>query len=57
MPYLEPQLGVLMEDVLNREVDDPLWVQVVVDYLSLTDFDPAGVLLVACSRFERAHRV
>jgi hypothetical protein len=57
VPYLKPQLGVLMEDVLNREVDDPLWVQVVVDYLSLTDFDPAGVLLVACSRFERAHRV
>ena len=54
MPYLEPEVHVLVEDVLDAEMFDPLWIEVVVYDFCFTRGDPWSVLLVAMAGLEGA---
>jgi hypothetical protein len=57
MPHLKPQIEIFVEDVLHVKVLYPLRIQIVVDYLGLSYFDPTGQVLVANTRLHGAHRV
>jgi hypothetical protein len=57
MPNLEQEVQVLVENVFDAEMLDPLWVEVVIDDFRFTSRDPGRVLLVALSDFECTLRV
>lgn len=44
-----------MEYVLDVEMSDPLWIQIVINNFCLPSSGPVRILLIARSRFQRAH--
>lgn len=57
MVDLEVQVSVSVEDVFRCEVSDPVWIQIIVDYLSLSPEAPHCCGQIRLSSFEGTHGI
>ena len=57
MVDLEVQVSVSVEDVFRCEVSDPVWIQIIVDHLSLSPEAPHCCGQIRLTSFEGTHGV